>query len=412
MGSQQFVKTAVSVGMETSLSKEQLNNFILSKIANGEEDPFYVVDLGLVKSLISKWNCKFPNIKPFYAVKCNPEPTFLAALAMHGAGFDCASKREIEAVLSLGVSPGRIIFANTCKPNSHIKYAASVGVNLATYDSVCEVEKMKKWHPQSSLVLRIHVGDVGYARYPLATKFGALPEEIVPLLEAASATGLPVVGVSFHVGSVVTNPEAYRIAIASAKAVFDTALQLGMPRMHILDIGGGFVADTTHFDNVSLVIKDALTSCFGHNELACPGGLQIISEPGRFFADKSFTLVTNITGKRVRGESREYWINDGIYGSMNIMLHEPTRIPGYPLKCGRDNPTFQGEVTYSSIVYGPTCDSKDTIWKDCPLPDLQVSDWLVFTEMGAYAASTGSKFNGFDTSAIHTYVGVVTSPLL
>ncbi|KAL5713730.1 ornithine decarboxylase [Ranunculus cassubicifolius] len=342
MGSQQFVKTAVSVGMETSLSKEQLNNFILSKIADGEEDPFYVVDLGL----------------PFYAVKCNPEPTFLAALAMHGAGFDCASKREIEAVLSLA--------------NSHIKYAASVGVNLATYDSVCEVEKMKKWHPQSSLILRIHVGGVGYARRPLATKFGALPEEIVPLLEAAGASGLPVVGVSFHVGSVVTNPEAYRIAIASAKALFDTALQLGMPRMHILDIGGGFVADTTLFDNVSLVIKDALTSCFGHNELACPGGLQIISEPGPFFADKSFTLVTNITGKRVRGESREYWINDGIYGSMNIMLQEPTRIPGpiYPLKCG------------------------------------------LFTEMGAYAASTGSKFNGFDTSAIHTYIGVVTSPLL
>jgi len=42
-------------------------------------------------------------------------------------------------VLDLGVATDRIIFANPCKMQSHVAYAASVGVNLTTFDSESEV---------------------------------------------------------------------------------------------------------------------------------------------------------------------------------------------------------------------------------------------------------------------------------
>lgn len=58
------------------------------------------------------------------AVKCNPEPTLLAMLAALGAGFDCASVMELEAVEVLGVSQDRIIFANPCKKPADFRYAA------------------------------------------------------------------------------------------------------------------------------------------------------------------------------------------------------------------------------------------------------------------------------------------------
>lgn len=104
----------------------------------GLQDPFYVLDLGLLIELYQGWVQSIPRVKPFYAVKCSPDPALLFTLAALGAGFDCASKAEISQVLALGVSSERIIFANPCKMHSHIKYAASVGVNIMTFD--CEME--------------------------------------------------------------------------------------------------------------------------------------------------------------------------------------------------------------------------------------------------------------------------------
>ena len=64
--------------------------------------PFYVVDLGLVARKFVQWNRLFPRVKPFYAVKCNPDPGVVKTLAFMGAGFDCASKAEISQVLDQG----------------------------------------------------------------------------------------------------------------------------------------------------------------------------------------------------------------------------------------------------------------------------------------------------------------------
>lgn len=385
----------------TTLTEGGTTEFMESVIVRRKEakEPFYVLDLGVVISLYEVWAHSLPMVHPFYAVKCNPEPTLLGVLAALGSSFDCASRAEIEAVLGIGVSPHRIVYANPCKAESHIKYAASVGVNLTTFDSVDEICKIRRWHPKSELLLRIKAPDDGGARCPLGPKYGALPEEVTPLLEAAQAADLNVTGVSFHIGSGATESRAYGGAIEAAKTVFETATRLGMPRMRILNIGGGFTANKD-FDEAASQVKTALEIYFS-NELE----LTIISEPGRFFAESAFTLVTNVIGKRVRGELREYWINDGIYGSMNCILYDHATITCTPLACSSNprNPTCSGLRTYESTVFGPTCDALDTVMTGHQLPDLQVGDWLVFPGMGAYTAAAGSGFNGFNTAAIPTF---------
>ncbi|KAJ8762148.1 hypothetical protein K2173_007301 [Erythroxylum novogranatense] len=385
-----------------ALPKDGLTDFMQSIIMkrNESKEPFYVLDLGAVSGLMDKWSRTLPMVRPFYAVKCNPEPALLGSLAAMGANFDCASRAEIEAVLSLRVSPDRIVYANPCKQESHIKYAASVGVNLTTFDSKDELEKMRKWHPKCALLLRVKAPEDGGARCPLGPKYGALPEEVIPLLQAAQAARLSVVGASFHIGSGATHFSSYRGAIAEAKKVFETAVKMGMPRMTMLNIGGGFTAGS-QFDEAATAIKSALQTYFPNEP-----GLTIISEPGRFFAESAFTLATNVIGRRVRGELREYWINDGIYGSMNCILYDHATVTCKPLACtsSRANPMCKGARVYNSTVFGPTCDALDTVMTGHLLPDLQVSDWLVFPNMGAYTAAAGSSFNGFKTAAILTYL--------
>jgi ornithine decarboxylase len=386
----------------TTLPKTGLTDFMRSIISKEQEtkEPFYVLDLGVVSALLDKWTRTLPIVRPFYAVKYNPVPALLGSLAALSSNFDCASQAEIELVLSLGVSLDRIVYANPCKPGSHIKYAASVGVNLTTFDSKEELDKIQKWHPKCALLIRIKALDDSRARCLLGSKYGALPEEVTPFLEAAQTARLNVVGVSFHIGNRATYSQAYEGAIASAKSVFEAAARFGMPRMTILNIGGGFTAGSL-FDEAATSIKPALQAYFPNEP-----GLTIISEPGRFFAESPFTLATNVIGKRVRGELREYWINDGIYGSLNCILNDHATITCTPLACNSNiaNPTCKGEKSYSSMVFGPTCDALDTVLTVHQLPELQVDDWLVFPNMGAYTAAAGSSFNGFNTAAILTYL--------
>ncbi|TMW89076.1 hypothetical protein EJD97_017690 [Solanum chilense] len=385
------------------LSKDALQDFMVSIITQKLQDdkqPFYVLDLGEVVSLMEQWNSALPNIRPFYAVKCNPEPSFLSMLSAMGSNFDCASRAEIEYVLSHGISPDRIVFANPCKPESDIIFAEKIGVNLTTYDSEDEVYKIRKHHPKCELLLRIKPMTDGNARCPMGPKYGALPEEIEPLLRTAQAARLTVSGVSFHIGSGDADSNAYLGAIAAAKQVFETAAQLGMPKMTVLDIGGGFTSGH-QFTAAAPAVKSALETHF-HDFPE----LTIIAEPGRFFAETAFTLATTIIGKRVRGELKEYWINDGLYGSMNCVLYDHATVTATPLACmsNRNNLNCGGSKTFPSTVFGPTCDALDTVLRDYQLPELQVNDWLIFPNMGAYTKAAGSNFNGFNTSAIVTHL--------
>ena len=56
---------------------------------------FFIVDLSTVINQYKKWINFLPRIKPYYAIKCNPDQLLIKTLAMLGVNFDCASKNEI-----------------------------------------------------------------------------------------------------------------------------------------------------------------------------------------------------------------------------------------------------------------------------------------------------------------------------
>lgn len=59
------------------------------------------------------------------------------------------------------------------------------------------------------------------------------------------------------------------------------------------------------------------------------------------------------------------------------------------------------ERLYPCNIWGPTCDGLDRIVEQSTLPDLQVGDWLLFENMGAYTVAASSTFNGFQRPDIH-----------
>lgn len=73
----------------------------------------------------------------------------LRILVDSGTGFDCASVAEIELILNMEKDAERIIFANPCKPISHIKYAKEHQVQVMTVDNREEIEKIAKHFPEA-----------------------------------------------------------------------------------------------------------------------------------------------------------------------------------------------------------------------------------------------------------------------
>lgn len=378
------------------------------RIANGTEDPFYVVNLGSVQDKIDLWNALLPEVTPFYAVKCNPDTAMLSLLARNGVNFDCASRAEMEAVLDLGVDTSRILYANPCKQPSHLRFAAEHGVALTVFDSEEELLKTARVHPSTELLLRIQVDD-SHAQCMMSNKYGAPLEQAPWLLQRAGELGLSVRGVSFHVGSGCYSPQAFAEAVGLAARVHDMASRAGTP-MDMLDIGGGFPgldSDEISFAAIAAALGPALQEHFPAER-----GVRVVAEPGRFLAAASHTLAVNVIGKkRVVGERGEvsymYYVNDGLYGSFNNVLYdhatpkvevlatEATSIKSMPpvAEASFSNGAT-GLALYESSMWGPTCDGFDCISKEVMLPELFVGGWLYFRDMGAYTAAAGSTFNG------------------
>ncbi|KAM7346188.1 ornithine decarboxylase 1-like isoform 2-T2 [Cochliomyia hominivorax] len=334
------------------------------------------------------WNKLMPHIKPYYAVKCNNEKFILQTLINLGANFDCASKNEIQQILEMGADPERIIFANPCKPVSHLKYAKENNVNVVTVDTKFELYKIYETFPESELVIRFRADDKE-AQVPLGEKFGCDAEFEAPaLMLLAKKLNLKVIGTSFHVGSGCNDFYAYDRAITIAKRLYKLGISLGY-EMNLVDIGGGFPgSDDTKFALIAEVIRNSIRRNFPDNNV------EVIAEPGRYFVASAYTLICKIHAKReVISPKRKlltkmYYINDGVYGSFNSIIYNHEVITAHHFLDG-NLPTF------NTVIWGPTCAASDKIIENFQLPDLNCNDFLAFPNLGAYTIPISSPFNGF-----------------
>ncbi|KIK60135.1 hypothetical protein GYMLUDRAFT_244568 [Collybiopsis luxurians FD-317 M1] len=393
-----------------------------SRLANDAEPDaekaFFVADLSQVYRQHLRWVACLPEITPFYAVKCNPDPYVLRLLASLGAGFDCASNGEISQVLSIGgIDPSRIIFANPCKANSFIRNACKMGVDAMTFDNMDELHKVARTHPRAKLVVRILTDDTK-SLCQLGLKYGAPLVTVPGLLAKAKELHLDVIGVSFHVGSGCYDPSVYSDAIARARSVFDMAKEAGFS-FTLLDVGGGF--EDALFEQAASVLTDAI-----HQHFPDRTNIKVIAEPGRFYVSKAFSLAANIIARRAPFSdsttinenatlsdhpSVMYYINDGVYGAFNCILFDHQVAHPYVLSMNGSFHVPSSEPVCLSSVWGPTCDSIDCVSPKTNLPaGLRVGDWLGFDNMGAYTVCAASQFNGFEVSkVVYTLGGGVTA---
>ncbi|KFR03508.1 Arginine decarboxylase [Nipponia nippon] len=381
--------TMVEEGFTT---RDLLENLLMELCPASDQQAFFVADLGDIVKKHLRFLKALPRVKPYFPVKCNGSDGVIRLLAELGAGFACTNKAEIAQVQSIGVPADKIFYSSPCKQVAHIKYAASHGVQLMTFDNEVELSKVARSHPHARMLLGIAADSSPSAH--LSMTFGTTLKSCRHLLETAKEQAVEVVGISFHLGSCGLEPQAFAQSVAAAQLAFEMGTELGY-RMRLLDIGGGFpgTEDTrTRFEEIAAMINSALDLYFPDG---C--GVEIVVRPGRYYVNSAFTFAASIAAmEEVPAEQPSF---DGRWDGGTVGRWDgPARVPE-PSPCSpQRGRLWREEEPYrpsrSSSLRGPPGQAEDRIADGLELPELQVGDWLIFEDMGAYTISTSSLLEG------------------
>lgn len=324
-----------------------------------------------------------------YAVKANPAPELLTALAEHGSGFDAASRTEIEMCLTAGATPDRISFGNTIKRASDIAWAHEQGITLFAADAESELEKIARHAPGANVYIRVLVTNCE-ADWPLSRKFGCAPDMVLKLISTAKQLGLRAVGLSFHVGSQTRRASMWAPVLDNVAATWHAAQAAGA-ELELLNIGGGFPA----FHGEELDAPELYAAEVMHLISERFGNVpHIMAEPGRGMVAEAGAIASEVllvSRKSDNDLHRWVYLDIGRFSGLAETEGEAIR---YQFMTAHD-----GEPTGPCIMAGPSCDSADVLYEKRPvdLPiGLAAGDRVIIRNCGAYTSTYASVgFNGF-----------------
>lgn len=330
---------------------------------------------------------KFPG-KSLYAVKANPSAELLSILWDSGVThYDVASLGEVRLVAAT-LPEAEMCFMHPVKAEEAIAEAYSThGVKTFSLDTLEELDKIVGATSTDgvaatdlNLLVRLRVSS-DHAKLSLAAKFGAEPNEVKALLQAARQAS-DALGICFHVGSQAMSPAAYTDAMSRVR---DSIVEAAVT-VDIVDVGGGFPSSYPGMEPPPL---EAYFDVIHHAFEALPisYSAELWCEPGRALCAEYASVLVRV--EKRRGD--ELYINDGAYGALFDAAHIGWR---YPVKLIREEHSDTRDMAFS--FYGPTCDDLDRMTGPFMLPgDVQPGDYIEVGMLGAYGCAMRTGFNGF-----------------
>ena len=358
---------------------------VIEQIASMKETPLLIMNTNVIKERYEQFREQLKHLfdaEVFYAAKANPHPGIVKLLYELGAGFEIASKDELDLVLNLDVPPSKILSSNPIKTPDFIASAYARKVISFAFDSHTEIEKLAQFAPASNVYVRLSVSNAG-SEWPLDRKFGVDVEDAVNLLLEARKRDLEPCGIAFHVGSQCSNPANWVKAIEKSKTVWELAKNKGI-KLRLINIGGGFPCNYTKpvpsIIEMIETIKASLKTNFSQEQ-----NIEVIVEPGRAIVGEAGTLVTTVIGKAKRDGQDWLYLDAGVFNGLMEVIGGIE----YRFITSKSGPLRKW------VLAGPSCDSMDIISNGVELPELEIGDRVYVMPAGAYTTAYASEFDGF-----------------
>jgi ornithine decarboxylase len=222
------------------------------------------------------------------------------------------------------------------------------------------------------------------SKIPLERKYGVAGARAAKLLVKARQAAKEL-GITFHVGSQTTTPDAYVTAleevgrlIAKAGVVLDR-----------LDVGGGF--PSVYADGLPSPLSAFVRAIHDSVErLPIGDRCQLMCEPGRALVAEAESLILRVDARR----GNELFVNDGSYGTLFDAAHLGFTYPARLVS----RPQAIGDTLVPFSLWGPTCDTIDFMKGPFLLPSgIKEGDFIEIGNTGAYGRALAGGFNGYGT---------------
>lgn len=369
----------------------------LAKLARRYGTPLYIYSASTIRERLRAFDRAFQDVPHTvcYSVKANSNLSILRLLNRSGSGFDVVSGGELQRVLKIDRrATRRVVFSGVGKSVEEIDLALRSGILLFNVESESELERLaqraKGLKKTAHIALRVNP-DVPAETHPYIStglhqhKFGIPVQEARKLyMRAAQQPFLTVAGVSVHIGSQITAPEPFGVAMTR---VADLVRQLRADghRIQYVDAGGGlgiWYENAQHDEFARFAARYAIALTGPLREL----DLHLLLEPGRAIVGPAGALVTSVEYVKANDHKRflvvDAAMNDLLRPALYGAFHEIIPVRRY------ERPANQ-----KFDVVGPICETGDFFARDRELPEVAAGELLAILDTGAYGLSLSSNYN-------------------
>ena len=352
--------------------------------------PLFVYDPAIVAARIARFRAAMPaGLGLHYAIKANPYPPLIAAIAPLVDGLDVASSGELAKAL-VEKPADRISFAGPGKRDSELDAAIRAGATL-NVESAGEARRALATGDRLGIAPRLAVRvnpDIelrgsGMKMGGRPSPFGVDAEHAAALVREVIAGGADWRGFHIFAGSQALDTEAI---IETQAATLSLATRLAGDAgaaPPLVNLGGGFgvpyFAGDTPIDVAA--IGDALDTAFAQRD-AMLADTRFAIELGRWLVGAAGVYLTRIVDvKASRGETFVV-VDGGLHHQLAASGNFGTVVRrNYPIAVAH-RMGATGAITAS--VVGCLCTPLDRLADRVSLPACDVGDVIAIFQAGAY----------------------------
>ncbi|MFH1256067.1 MAG: diaminopimelate decarboxylase [Candidatus Diapherotrites archaeon] len=334
----------------------------------------------------------YPKLRVQYAGKNNSNLEIIRIAREEGMEFDASSVGEIILGLLADFEPKQITFTNLYKTEEDIAFAAEVGVQAITADSIEELQRFErvgqKLKTRIKTFVRINPA-IKLGKYDTKEHQYGIPYAGAKkaLLYAIKSKFIDLLGLHFH-GGYIYNPKVYEIAAEKLLKLMKFCYE-NNSRVKFIDLGGGFPVERgaqSVFipEDIGERLVRQFNKLLGQFNLPQP---RLIFEPGKFITANSGLALVKVVSKKVIEKKKVLVVDGSTYGLVPDALVYKENYDILPAT--KMNKATKGKWR----IAGCTCDSHDIIGQNEILPELGEGDLLAIMDCGAYNSVMSSNFN-------------------
>ncbi len=368
------------------------------------DTPLYLFDEYSLRSRCTEFKKEFgqryADTTIIYACKAFINRALAIIFKEEGLGLDVVSAGELSIAQSVGFPLDRVYFHGNNKSAEELRLALKGHIGRIVVDNFHELAQLSEianeQRCKSDILLRLSPGiDPHTHKYittgNLDSKFGfPLSNGEEAIATALQAPNLNLIGLHFHIGSLIFEIEPYQQAIevilnfaAEMKQKYDFELKE-------LNIGGGFAiqyaldSPSPPISAYAEVITSKIIRQCQELKLALP---RLVIEPGRSIVGQAGVALYKVgVIKDIPGVRCYISIDGGMADNIRPALY------GAKYEAVIANKVDEREAGKVTIA-GKFCESGDILIKDVNLPSVSPDDIIAIPDCGAYCLSMASNYN-------------------